>query len=237
MCFKNIIIMKENIVHALSAAFEANAKPEIAAKMEAYMRHQFPFMGLMQAERTAVSAPFLPLFLAEIKDKTMDIDDFIHQLWDKPEREYQHVAMMWVEKTEKLWTNDTGELWEYMLTHKSWWDTVDFIATHLVGKWMKKRPEMLPLIEQWNESDNIWLIRTSIIFQLLYKEKTDTALLTRMILPHIHSKEFFIQKAIGWALRQYSYKNPEFVKQFIAETPLMPLSKREGLKTILRKSL
>jgi len=114
------------------------------------------------------------------------------------------------------------------------WDTVDGL-NKLVGLHFKQHPSLIrPVTERWVESGNIWLQRVSMIFQLTYKDKTDADLMFDYIRRLSKSKEFFIQKGVGWALRQYSKINPEAVAQFIAATPLAPLTKREGMKALTR---
>ena len=113
----------------------------------------------------------------------------------------------------------------------SWWDSVDTIAVKLVGAYFAEYPEEREKwIRKWIKSDNIWLNRTAIIFQLSYKNQLDIPFLVRAILPHTNSKEFFIQKAIGWAIRQYTKTNPKWVKDFVKSNTLKPLSKREAFK-------
>ncbi|MFT6151359.1 MAG: 3-methyladenine DNA glycosylase AlkD [Flavobacteriales bacterium] len=120
-----------------------------------------------------------------------------------------------------------------MITNKSWWDTVDLITTNLVGNYFKLFPEqIIPITKIWMESDNIWLQRTCLIFQLKYKEEIDTDLLTDYILQLKDTKEFFINKAIGWILREYTRTNPEWVIDFVNKHELSNLSKREALKLI-----
>jgi len=122
-------------------------------------------------------------------------------------------------------------LFEYMVTHKSWWDTIDFIAVKLMGAYFKMYPEEIEVyIEKWLKSNNIWLQRCALLFQLKYKEGLDTNLLKYVINSLLGSKEFFINKAIGWVLREYSRTNPKWVREFVDKTELNPLSRREALR-------
>jgi 3-methyladenine DNA glycosylase AlkD len=121
-------------------------------------------------------------------------------------------------------------LLERLITTKSWWDSVDSIAP-LVGELARKYPELVEEnINHWSKHDNYWLRRASILFQLKYKDETNEALLYDYMVKNADSKEFFIQKAIGWALREYSKTNPKSVKAFIEGNQLAPLSIREGSK-------
>jgi 3-methyladenine DNA glycosylase AlkD len=124
---------------------------------------------------------------------------------------------------------------EYMVVNNSWWDTVDITAKKIIGSYLKIYPEYkIEYVDNWIKSDNIWLQRTAILFQLGYKEETDQKLLFKIIERLKDIDEFFIQKAIGWALRAYSYKKPEVVKAYIKNNELSNLSTREGLKAIKR---
>jgi len=219
----------------LAKEFEHSANAERAVGAKKYMRNLFEFYGIASPERRLISK----VFIAEhgYPDDS-DMHDVVHDLWKLEQREFQYFAMDMMYSLRKRWKENEITLFAHCITHRSWWDTVDFIASKLVGGYCKKFPELTAdVIEPWIESDNMWLNRTAIIFQIGYKEKTDTDLLTQAILPHIQSKEFFHGKAIGWALRSYSYTNPDWVKKFVAEHPLKPLSVREGVKAINRDGL
>ncbi|MEZ4888313.1 MAG: DNA alkylation repair protein [Chitinophagales bacterium] len=124
---------------------------------------------------------------------------------------------------------------EFMIVHKSWWDSVDTTAKW-VGVFFKKYPTMTkPVTKRWITSDNMWLQRMAIIFQLAYKKDTDVDLLFEYVLRKSDSKEFFIQKAIGWALRQYAKTDANAVWRFVDVTDLAPLSRREALKHFSKK--
>ena len=136
---------------------------------------------------------------------------------------------------KKLWVKQDIQLFEKLIVEKSWWDTVDYLANHIIGPWFKKYPESIPAItSRWNKSKNIWLQRSSLLFQLKYKKETDTALLKSYILNLVGSKEFFVKKAIGWVLREYSKTNGDYVRKFVKDHPLQPLSAKEALKWLDR---
>jgi 3-methyladenine DNA glycosylase AlkD len=152
-------------------------------------------------------------------------------LWELPEREYLCVAIDILNNIKKTLGPNDIILIENCITNKSWWDTVDGLATSIVGYLFEKNPSLQEeYAKKWNDSDNIWLNRSAILFQLHYKQKTNEALLYNLILNHASSSEFFIQKAIGWALREYSKTNATSVMDFIHNHNLKSLSKREGLK-------
>lgn len=207
-----------------------NEKNAIAIKK--YFRNQFESFGLKNGDRRQMTK----LFLQEAKKFSVEeTKDAIRKLWAKPQREFQHAGQELLDQNKKLLGKDLREMLEFVITNKSWWDTVDYIASHTAG-WAYKNGFLTKKdIETWNKSDNMWLNRVSIIFQLSYKKDTDWDLLQKNILQHAHHKDFFIRKAIGWALRQYSYTDPEAVSEFINSNALSPLSVREGLKVIDKK--
>lgn len=212
---------------------QANRNESLAPDMEKYMRGLFPFLGLKSPQRVQIVRDYLKQNglppLANLSAVCTD-------LWNTPEREAHYTALDLLEKQVKKLTPDYLPLLEWLITHQSWWDTVDLIATRLVGVLLQKYPQHIPAYTlKWIESPNMWLNRTAILFQLKYKSNTDEALLFNYITRCAASKAFFIQKAIGWALREYSYTNALAVQQFIAHTPLAPLSIREGLKGINKR--
>ncbi|RUQ31454.1 DNA alkylation repair protein [Peribacillus cavernae] len=196
--------------------------------MQKYMKDLFLFLGIKSPLRKELTKEF---FLESGILKKDFQPGFVTMLWKKREREYQYVALDYLERSlKKLQKKDLFLMKELIIT-KSWWDTVDMLASKPVGKIAEDHPEVIiEEIEDWSVCDNLWLRRTSILFQLKYKESTDENLLYKYILRNADSKEFFIQKSIGWSLREYSKTNPESVREFIASNPLARLSVREGSK-------
>lgn len=222
-----------NYIQQLQAIFIEHRNKENAFHMEKYMRNQFSFLGI----KTPLRRKLMRQFFNEstIRKDTFQVA-FVRSLWQLDEREYQYAAMDYIAVSlEKLNQSDI-ELMEELITLKSWWDTVDMLAPKAVGTIATKFPEVIPAtIEQWVMSESIWLRRSAILFQLKYKDDTDGDLLYRYIRMNAKSKEFFIQKAIGWALREYSKTNPESVQKFIENNQLAKLSVREGSKYLNRK--
>jgi 3-methyladenine DNA glycosylase AlkD len=217
-------------LNQLTKAFEEHKDPVIALQMKAYMKNKFEFMGIKSPERRALSKPFNT---GAARPEVKDLWPVVMQLWGFPEREFQYFAMELVSKYYKIVAQNWIEKYELLITKKSWWDTVDFIATTLAGEYFRKFPEQIPPVTgKWIRSGNIWLQRSCLIFQLKYKHETDTDLLSSFIIPLSKSKEFFIAKAIGWALREYSKCNPTWVKNFVENNTLQSLSKREALRRI-----
>jgi 3-methyladenine DNA glycosylase AlkD len=219
-----------DFVTQLETDFRQQADRNIAVNQEAYLQNQFELYGLPTPLRKEIQKPFL---LKENLQNKKELPHIITELWSKPQREFQYFAIDLNRKYLKKIEFQDIELFELMITNKSWWDTVDLIATNLVGAYFKLFPEqIIPVTKKWMNSDNMWLQRTCLIFQLKYKEEIDTDLLTDYILQLKDTKEFFINKAIGWILREYTRKNPEWVIDFVNKYELSNLSKREALKLI-----
>lgn len=122
---------------------------------------------------------------------------------------------------------------EELITTKSWWDTVDMLAVHVAGAVLRAHPKEIPKWnKRWITSDNMWLNRTAILFQLAWKEETNKDLLFANIERHAAHKDFFIRKAIGWALRGLAETAPDAVKAFVRSHKLSPLSEREALRKV-----
>ncbi|WP_419873985.1 DNA alkylation repair protein [Candidatus Pristimantibacillus sp. PTI5] len=217
-----------NIAKALEALFREHADPEKALPMEAYMRGQFVFLGIKTPERTALLRAF---WKQHVKPKGEELLEAAEYLWQLPEREFHYIAMGLLEKYGKEALPAHIDRLERWITTHSWWDTVDFLASHLVGYQLSKYPELIDACtERWIVSENMWLRRTALLFQLRYKHHTDTERLFGYIRITKDESEFFIRKAIGWALREYAKTDAVSVHRFVKETPLSPLSKKEALK-------
>ena len=192
------------------------------------MRNQFKFYGIKAQDRKAIAAPF---YRKENRPKIEDLEEVILTMWEDPHREFQYIAMELVDRYKKELTADYFHLLEEMITQKSWWDTVDYIASNLVGNLVRRFPEEgYKMIVKWRNSGNFWLVRTCILFQLKYKDEVDEELLFSLIRENNKDSEFFIRKAIGWSLRQYSKFKPERVVWFVENHELSGLSRREALK-------
>ena len=223
--------MNKNI-HPLLNIFEAHQNSKTAQKQSAYMRNQFAFYGIVTPLRKKLQQPFLKKDALPSKEVLTPI---IQTLWQHPKREVHYFAMDLLRKYSKAYELENMALFEQMITTHSWWDTVDIIAPNMVGDYLKQYPKEQELcVERWLASENIWLQRTAILFQLRYKEALDRELLTHVITKLQDSKEFFVNKAIGWILREYGKTNPQWVLEFIENNELHPLSRREGLRLLMR---
>ena len=215
---------------------EQNGNPKIAAAQQQYMRNQFEFYGLKSPERRLIQKAILVEYgmpTIEQMPKLLDL------MWQNPHRDLQLYGLDLIERSIKKVEKDFIIVLEKLIITKSWWDTVDMLAGKLVAQHFKRFPELLPdYPNKWMASGNMWLQRSAIIFQLKYRKTTDTDLLFDYILRLKDSKEFFIQKAAGWALREYSKTDWEFVLDFIEAHPdLAPLTRREGLKWMKQKGV
>ena len=160
----------------------------------------------------------------------------VHFAWDQPQREWQYVAMEIVEKSVKKADQSLLDLAEWMITNKSWWDSVDFVAPNIAGALFKKYPEIkMQYIEKWMQSGNLWLQRSCLLHQLRDNKSVDEALLFNLCERLAGHPDFFIRKAIGWSLRQYSKSFPVAVTDFVNTHQLSNLSRKEALKVINRK--
>ena len=205
---------------------EASRNEKKAVAMSAYMKNLFPFIGLQAPQRRNICKPYF-----KDMSKQHDVNwDFVWTCYQKREREFQIIAIDYLTvMKKKLKETDIDQL-EALITTKSWWDSVDSLSG-IVGELALKYPNLKKRIYEWGfQSDNIWLIRTAIIFQLKFKDKTDTQFLGEVILRNSQTKEFFINKAIGWALRQYAKTDKQWVKQFLHDNELSTLSVREASK-------
>jgi 3-methyladenine DNA glycosylase AlkD len=215
-------------VVTLKTLYEQNADPAQAAPMKQYMRDQFEYLGIKTPKNLALQKEF---FAEHGFPALADLDTILRDLWSLPQREFQYVAVGLLGRFNKQIPATFIKTIEYLIITKSWWDTVDSIAGGTVGVHFKRFPNVREkYLTKWRASENFWLRRTTILFQLNYKKETDFDLLCEIIRENLDSKEFFINKAIGWALRQYARLDPKAVTKFVKSTRLHPLSRREAMK-------
>ncbi len=213
-------------IPAITEALRDLADADNAFWMCKYMREKYPFLGVKKPERYEVFKHLYKQY-----GSSEDWFEVSSQLFAMPEREFQYVAMDYVKLAKKSWDKRVPALCEQWVGQDSWWDVVDNLAPQILGPYFLQFPgERDVWIQRWMDSGNFWLQRFCLVFSLGYKDKTDTVLLAKTIQALSGSKEFFIQKAIGWALRQYARTDPEWVMDFVGNNALAPLSKREALK-------
>lgn len=220
------------LVQQLERAFERNRNDGEAEGMARYMKHRFTYFGIKKPKRAEIQKEWFSTFS---KDFALEKKrELVLELWQKEEREYHYVAMDFIAKWKdsELFIKDITFI-EFLLTNHSWWDSVDTLASNFLGRYFRLFPgQRDSIINTWRKSDNMWLRRSCLIFQLRYKSATNFILLRGLILELKHEKEFFIQKAIGWSLREYAKTNPESVRDFVIESGIQGLAKREALKHI-----
>ena len=222
-------MMAHPYVKEIRAIFATNKNATVAKGAKAYLLHQFEFYGIKTPIRRKLCKEF---YKANPISTHKELIALIKDCFATPQREMHYFAIELLGYHKKLWSKQTIPLMEWMITHHSWWDSVDSTNSHVIGKFFLQFPEYIkPTTSKWNKSSNKWLQRMSILFQLMYKDKTDTQLLAKYIENCAMEEDFFIRKAIGWALRAYAYTDANWVKEFIKTHPhLSNLSKREALK-------
>ena len=213
-------------VEGLRKELKGVAIPNDAVAMKAYMKNKFEFLGV----KTPARRKLAKVFFKQHTDSVIDWN-FINEAWNNPYRELQYVALDYLEIRKKLLAPSDLPRLKKLAQTKSWWDTVDFLD-RLVGSIIARFPETKATILSWSCDEDIWLRRLAIDHQLLRKEETDTELLEKILVNNLGQTEFFINKAIGWALRDYSKTNPNWVKDFIERhrAEMAALSIREGSK-------
>ena len=218
------------IIKNLRTQLKKEADSEVAAGARAYMRNKFQFIGVKTPDRRRISRNIIK------QSQVMTEKELVllcQDLWNEKEREFQYVACDLLIKNSKRLSQDfVIKHAKWFITNKSWWDTVDAIRT-AIEPVIDRNPQLRKLTDQWIKYDNIWLVRVAIIHQLKLGKRTDLTRLEKYCVRRAKDSEFFIAKAIGWALRSYSYTDPKWVKRFVKAHPeLQPLSVREALKVI-----
>lgn len=217
----------------LATDFERHSNETVAAGARAYMKNKSDFYGIPSPLRKQIVKEFLSKSGYPAYN---ELKEMVHFAWEQPQREWQYVAMEIVARFVKKADKDLIDLAEWMITHKSWWDSVDYVAPNIAGLLFNRYPEVrMKYIENWMLSENIWLQRSCLIHQLRYNNTADRALLFNLCERLAMHPDFFIRKAIGWSLRQYSKSFPNAVLDFVNNHELSNLSRREALKIINRK--
>ncbi len=159
-----------NLIAELEAHFTKVQDPLIATPMAAYMKNKFPFHGIKKPQRALIQRE---LFKKHPLQTEQELIQALEVLWDKPEREYQYVACDLAYNYKKLWTPQILTVFESLIRTKSWWDTVDILASKMIGTLLLQYPELLPSMDNWIEDEYLWIRRTALIYQLSYKEATN----------------------------------------------------------------
>lgn len=207
---------------------EPLADPDRAAKMSAYLKNQFEFLGVMAGPRNEATREY-------IKDTSEgSVEDVwlaVEECWAQPEREFQLLGADLLRKNAGRMSVQDLDRVRRLIERKSWWDTVDVLAPHVAGVIVRQH-EQGAVMDEWVDADDFWVARAAILHQLFYKSGTDQERLFDYCRRRAADKEFFIRKALGWALRQYAKSNPSAVENFVTAhaDELSGLTKREALK-------
>ena len=200
---------------------------EQAQKMSKYMLNKFEYIGIKTPERRKIFKNFFKEYKNEEK-----IDwEFVNKCWENKYREFQYVAADYLKNMKDKLTIDDIPKFKRLILKKSWWDTIDNLDM-TIGALALKDSNVNKILLEWSLDENIWIKRIAIDHQLLRKEKTNTELLEKILKNNLGQAEFFINKSIGWALRDYSKTNPEWVKNFIEKNKenMAKLSIKEASK-------
>jgi 3-methyladenine DNA glycosylase AlkD len=216
-----------SLLDRLDAAFEAARDPARAQAMTAYMRDQFPFLGLPAPRLRGVSRVVLAGLPAP---SAGDLRVVALACWARPEREFQYFACDYLRAHVAVPGPSFLAVTRSLITTKPWWDTVDALATRFVGDLVRRHPALVTEMDAWSADDDMWLVRTAILHQLHYGAATDTARLFGYCTAQAGHRDFFVRKAIGWALRHYARTDPDAVRAYLAGHQLSPLSVREASK-------
>ena len=185
---------------------------EQAQKMSKYMLNKFEYIGIKTPERREI----FKIFFKEYKNEEKIDWEFVNKCWENKYREFQYIAADYLKNMKDKLTIDDIPKFKQLILKKSWWDTIDNLDM-TIGALGLKDSNVNKILLEWSIDENIWLRRIAIDHQLLRKEKTNTELLEKILKNNLGQAEFFINKAIGWALRDYSKTNPEWVRNFIEE--------------------
>jgi 3-methyladenine DNA glycosylase AlkD len=218
------------LVEAARSQLVDAADPAKSLAMAAYMKTEMPFYGVQNSARKAILRSLVREFPAESFDV---YESHVRALWAEPHREEKYLAIGYARAWRDFIRIESVPLYRDLIVEGAWWDFVDELATQLIGKVLfDNRTIVEPTIREWMDSEDLWLRRVSIICQLRHKEATDTSLLSDACLANVRDKDFFIRKAIGWALREYAKTNPDWVRRFVTDhgAAMAPLSVREATK-------
>ncbi|WP_369187624.1 DNA alkylation repair protein [Streptomyces sp. R08] len=224
-------VLADTVLERLTVTYGAAADPERAASMRAYMKDVAPFLGLTTPLRRALSRTVLE---GTPRPDEADCTAIALRCWELPEREYQYFAVDYLRRHVRQCTSGFLPVARYLVSTVPWWDTVDALASHVVGGLVAADPKLVGDMDAWIVDEDMWVARTALLHQLRYRERTDTERLFAYCLRQSGHPDFFIRKAIGWCLREYAKTDPEAVRGFLAREKgrFAPLSVREALKNI-----
>ncbi|NGN62968.1 DNA alkylation repair protein [Streptomyces sp. A7024] len=224
-------MLADTVLTRLTAAYPTAADPVRAEQTVAYMKGVVPFLGIPAPERRALDRTVLAGLPRPDEE---DCAEIALRCWQLPEREYHLFAVDYLRRYVKRLSSGFLPTVRELITHRSWWDTVDALAAHVVGGLVAADPKLAADMDRWIEDDDLWVARTALLHQLRFKAATDTDRLFGYCLRRANHPDFFIRKAIGWCLREYAKTDPAAVRTFVTahRGELSPLSVREALKNL-----
>ncbi|MEV8320841.1 DNA alkylation repair protein [Streptomyces sp. NPDC059900] len=219
------------VVERLTTIYPKAADPQRAAQARAYMKDIAPFLGLPSPLRRQLSREVLA---GTPRPDEADCTAIALRCWQLPEREYAYFAVDYLRRYVKHCSSGFLPVARHLVTTVPWWDTVDALASHVVGGLVAADPKLRADMDAWIGDEDLWVARTALLHQLRYKDATDTERLFAYCLRQSGHPDFFIRKAIGWCLREYAKTDPEAVRGFVERERgrLSPLSVREALKNL-----
>lgn len=226
----------QSVVDFVRGEFEALADPDKAGPMAAYLKTDMPFYGIQKPDREPVHRELKKRF---IPANRRDYEAVVRALWELPHREEKYAAIEFAIMHEPFITSASLPLYQRLVREGAWWDLVDGVAVVLVGGLLlRERAKVKPIIEEWIEDSDMWIRRTALLAHNKHRKNTDYRQLFDHCLRRAPEKEFFIRKAIGWALREYSYAEPKRVRDFLTKhrSVLSSLSYKEGAKQLVRSA-
>jgi 3-methyladenine DNA glycosylase AlkD len=217
------------VLDRLVRVYDAARDPERATRTAAYMRDQFAFLGFSLPMQRALGRTVVAGLPAPTED---DLRAVALACWALEEREYQYFACDWLRTHLAVCGPGFLDTTRILITTKSWWDTIDPLATRFVGGLVQRHPQLVNEMDAWSQDRNMWVVRTAILHQLHYGTATDTERLFAYCTRQAGHTDFFVRKAIGWALRHYARTDPDAVRRYVANNTgrLSPLSVREASK-------
>jgi 3-methyladenine DNA glycosylase AlkD len=218
-----MVKLTQEILSALRSA----SNDEEAKAMRRYMREQFDFFGVKTPERRELSSA---IFAQHTPSDCDELELWIKDLWAQPYREVQYCACDYLYTHRNLLGSHHFGFLRHLIVTRSWWDTVDPLATRSLGDMALRFQNVRSNLDKWIRDPNLWIRRSAILYQLKYRDFTDWPLLQSYCLKVAKDEDFFIRKAIGWALREFAKVNPSEVKRFVLANEFHPLTVREALK-------
>ncbi|MCC0099393.1 DNA alkylation repair protein [Streptomyces flavotricini] len=223
--------LADTLVDRLTTTYAAAADPEQARSMAGYMKDVAPFLGIRTPLRRELSRAVTG---QSAEPAEADVAALVLRCWELPEREYHYFAVDYLRRHVRVCSSGFLPVLRQLIVTVPWWDTVDLLAAHAAGPLVAADQRLTAVMDEWIGDEDLWLARTALLHQLRYKSATDTGRLFAYCRRQSGHPDFFIRKAIGWALREYAKTDPDKVRAFVTteRDRLSPLSVREALKNL-----